>query len=306
MDLEPPSHLLLITALPEIWSVIGILVLLLFSALISGAEIAFFSLSSHDLTPSDGAQPSKKMTLVAELLDTPKRLLATILIANNLINIAIVLLFDMMGSWLFSGITNSALLFALKVVVVTFMILLFGEILPKIYASRNKVRFSEFMAIPIRILFSIFAPISLPMRNITVFLEQQFSTQKPGISVDQLSQALELTRSDDTSHDEQKLLQGIVTFGATDTKNVMRPRLDVFALDVALNYKEIMPLILAHGYSRIPVYKESMDDIVGILYVKDLLPYFDRKTFDWVPLLRDPILFRKTKNSTICSMSLRK
>ena len=118
MDLEPPSPLLLLTVLPQIWSVIGVLVLLLFSALISGAEIAFFSLSSHDLTPSDGAQPSKKMTLVADLLDTPKRLLATILIANNLINIAIVLLVDAMGSWLFSAVSSPALLFVLKVVVV--------------------------------------------------------------------------------------------------------------------------------------------------------------------------------------------
>ena len=295
MDLEPPSPLLLLTVLPQIWSVIGVLVLLLFSALISGAEIAFFSLSSHDLTPSDGAQPSKKMTLVADLLDTPKRLLATILIANNLINIAIVLLVDAMGSWLFSAVSSPALLFVLKVVVVTFMILLFGEILPKIYASRNKVRFATLMALPIRVLFAIFAPISLPMRNITVFLENRFSTQKSGISVDQLSQALQLTSSEDTSHEEQKLLQGIVTFGATDPKNVMRPRLDVFALDVAMSYKEIMPLILQHGYSRIPVYNESMDDIVGILYVKDLLPHFDRKTFDWVPLLRAPYFVPENK-----------
>ena len=133
------------------------------------------------------------------------------------------------------------------------------------------------------------------MRNATVYLERKFSKQKLSISVDQLSQALELTANDETSHDEQKILQGIVTFGNTDTKNVMRPRMDIFALDIEASYQTIMEEILKHGYSRIPVFKESIDQIQGILYVKDLLPYFDQKSYEWSGLLREPYFVPENK-----------
>ncbi len=272
-----------------------ILVLLLFSALISGAEIAFFSLTAADLDPAEGAPRSKRLETVARLLDTPKRLLATILIANNLINIAIVLVFDTVVAKIFGLIHPDWLRFVIEVGVVTFLILLFGEILPKVYASRNKLGFATFMALPIQVLFGLFTPLSRPMRNVTVYLERRFSKQKLSISVDQLSQALELTSDEDTTHDEQKILQGIVTFGATDTKNVMRPRMDIFALDTHATYQEILTDILSHGYSRIPVFEESIDQIKGILYVKDLLPHFDKKDFQWVQLLREPYFVPQNK-----------
>ena len=272
-----------------------ILVLLLFSALISGAEIAFFSLTAADLDPAEGAARSKRLETVARLLDTPKRLLATILIANNLINIAIVLVFDTVVAKFFGLIHPDWLRFVIEVGVVTFLILLFGEILPKVYASRNKLGFATFMALPIQVLFGLFTPLSRPMRNVTVYLERRFSKQKLSISVDQLSQALELTSDEDTTHDEQKILQGIVTFGATDTKNVMRPRMDIFALDTHATYQEILTDILSHGYSRIPVFEESIDQIKGILYVKDLLPHFDKKDFQWVQLLREPYFVPENK-----------
>ncbi|MEL6812149.1 MAG: gliding motility-associated protein GldE, partial [Bacteroidota bacterium] len=185
--------------------------------------------------------------------------------------------------------------FFLDIVVVTFLILLFGEILPKIYASRNKVSFSSFMAYPIHVLNTLFTPLSNPMRGVTIFLEEKFGKQKSNISVDQLSQALELTSEEDTTQEEQKILQGIVTFGNTDTKNVMRPRMDIFALNEESSYQEIMPEIISNGYSRIPVYKESIDQITGILYAKDLLPFFDRKTFDWVSLKREAYFVPENK-----------
>lgn len=265
------------------------------SALISGAEIAFFSLAESDLETQDGPDRSKRMEAVAQLLDTPKRLLATILIVNNLINIAIVLLFDAVAASFIKTIHPDWFRFVVEVGLVTFLILLFGEILPKVYASRNKRRFAFFMAMPIKILFAFFTPLSRPMRNATVYLERKFSKQKLSISVDQLSQALELTANDETSHDEQKILQGIVTFGNTDTKNVMRPRMDIFALDIEASYQTIMEEILKHGYSRIPVFKESIDQIQGILYVKDLLPYFDQKSFEWSGLLREPYFVPENK-----------
>ena len=157
------------------------------------------------------------MEIIATLLERPKKLLATILVANNFINIAVVLLFAYIGETIFSGITNTILRFLLEVVSATFLILLFGEIIPKIYASRNSVKFSSFMARPLKVLDVIFSPLSLPMHYVTLKIQKTFGKQRSSLSVDQLSQALELTNDKDTTQEEQKLLQGIVSFGNTDT-----------------------------------------------------------------------------------------
>src|SRR5690606_23008215 len=162
----------------------------------------------------------------------------------------------------------------------TFFILLFGEILPKIYANRNSVSFAVFMAQPINILDTLLSPISLPMRSATLYLHSRYGKQKSNISVDHLSQALELSNRD-TTQEEQKILQGIVTFGNTDTKQVMKNRMDIFALNEEQAFKEILPAIIEHGYSRIPAYRESIDNITGILYGKDLMTIPDRKNLDW-------------------------
>tara|TARA_R100000306_G_scaffold12238_6_gene14594 strand:- start:19290 stop:20621 length:1332 start_codon:yes stop_codon:yes gene_type:complete len=304
LDPEPPS--LFITALlsyTEIPGIATLVVLLLCSALISGAEVAFFSLTPTDFNAEENNAASKKLEIVQRLLNRPKKLLATILIANNLINIAIVLLFETLSDNWFSGIDYTinlyffqlSLLLLLKIGVATFLILLFGEILPKIYASRNKVSFSLFMAYPLQVLDKVFSPLSLPMRSTTIYIHNRFGKQKANISVDQLSQALELTSEADTTHEEQKILKGIVTFGNTDTKQVMKPRMDIFALNEELPYKDIMPHIMENGYSRIPVYKDSIDNITGILYVKDLMPYLDRKTLDWKTLIREPYFVPENK-----------
>ena len=151
------------------------------------------------------------------------------------------------------------------------------------------------MAYPINVLNTLFTPLSNPMRSITLFLEERLGKQKSNISVDQLSQALELTSEEDTTQEEQKILQSIVTFGNTDTKNVMRPRMDIFALNEDASFEDIMPEIISRGYSRIPVYKESIDSITGILYAKDLLPYFDRETFEWQSLKRETYFVPENK-----------
>ncbi|MBX2828456.1 MAG: gliding motility-associated protein GldE [Flavobacteriaceae bacterium] len=295
MDLEPPSLLLISwLSLSQITGIVFLFVLFTCSALISGAEVAFFSLSPTDLLQKEG-KPSRRLGLVEKLLARPKKLLATILVANNLINIAIVLLFASLSDPYFDSIESDLTRIVIKVGVVTFFILLFGEILPKIYASRNKVSFSAFMAYPINVLSTVFSPLSLPMQSVTLFLENRFGKRKSNISVDQLSQALELTSEEDTTQEEQKILQGIVTFGNTDTKNVMQPRMDIFALSEESSYTEIMPEIIAKGYSRIPVYKESIDNITGVLYVKDLLPHLDRKQLDWVTLKREAYFVPENK-----------
>ncbi|WP_298340164.1 gliding motility-associated protein GldE [uncultured Algibacter sp.] len=296
MDPDPASCILLISAI-DVSVVISfalLFLLLLCSALISGAEVALFSLNRGDI--EDGLeQKSKRLEILSQLLERPKKLLATILVANNFINIAIVILFAYLGDYMFSNIDNIKVKFFVEVIVVTFLILLFGEILPKIYASRNNLKFAAFMAYPLKVLDVVLSPISLPMRSVTLGIHNKLGRQKSNLSVDQLSQALELTSEEDTTKEEHKILKGIVSFGNTDTKQVMRPRIDIFALNIEQKYLEIMPDIIEHGYSRIPVYKDSMDTIEGILYVKDLLPYIDRKQFDWTTLLREPFFVPENK-----------
>jgi len=257
-----------------------------------------FSLSASDLESNNEKSIAKKLDIVQRLLNKPKKLLATILVANNFINIAIILIFDSISDTLFSGLKTYVygipIRFILEVGVVTFFILLFGEILPKIYANRNNLSFAVLMAQPLNILDTLLSPLTIPMRSITLYLHGRYGKKKSNISVDHLSQALELSNKD-TTQEEQKILQGIVTFGNTDTKQVMKNRMDIFALNEEDSFKEIIPQIIQHGYSRIPVYKDNIDHINGILYVKDLVPYTDRKNLDWNALKRDAYFVPENK-----------
>jgi len=301
LDPDPLSLLLSTVHFDGVLAIntIVLIVLLCCSALISGAEVAFFGLSATDLNEI-GEEKTATGTIVVKLLNSPKKLLATILIANNMINIGIVLLFKTIGDTIFANINYIILdfisiRFVLEVGVATFLILMFGEIVPKIYANRNKHSFSHFMAYPIRLLDIIFTPISSPMRSVTLFLYNKLGKQKSNLSVDHLSQALELTSESDTTKEEQKILEGIVSFGNTDTKQVMRPRIDIFALNEELKFTEVLSEIMDSGYSRIPVFAENVDHVSGVLYVKDLLPYIDRKTFNWTSLIREPYFVPENK-----------
>jgi len=279
---------------------VAVMILLLCcSALISGAEVAFFGLSATDLNEI-GENKTARGQIVVKLLERPKKLLATVLIANNAINIGIVLLFDAIGEVIFSRINYLlfgvvSVRFLLEVVVATFLILMFGEILPKIYANRNRRFFSHLMAYPIKVLDFLFTPLSGPMRSGTIYIYKKLGRQKSNFSVDHLSQALELTSDGDTTREEQKILEGIVTFGNTDTKQVMRPRIDIFALREKMKFPEVLEEIKKHGYSRIPVFSENMDNVLGVLYVKDLLPYIERKSFNWISLIREPYFVPENK-----------
>lgn len=279
-----------------------LVILLMCSALISGAEVALFSLTPSDLNDDD-QKDTKLLNIISKLLSQPKKLLATILVANNFINIGIVLLFAKLSNSIFGDLKTSItlgffsidLVFFIEVIVITFLILLFGEILPKVYANRNNLRFSKFMARPLQLLDIVFSPISLPMRKITIGIHKRLGKQKSNLNVDYLSQALELTSEEDTTKEEQKILQGIVSFGNTDTKQVMRPRIDIFALDTSMTFSAIVPEIVKNGYSRIPVYDDNIDDISGILYSKDLLPHLGKTQFDWTSLLRTPLFVPENK-----------
>jgi len=296
LDPDPSSLLLIFLEINTSFlvSVVLLFILLLCSALISGAEVALFSLKKGDIETAD-ADSSKSIILITSLLERPKKLLATILVANNFINIAIVILFAYIGQFLFSSIENEVFRFLLEVICATFLILLFGEIIPKIYASRNSLKFSIAIARPLRFLDVVFSPISIPLQFITNQIQNGLGKQKSNISVDQLSQALELTNDDDTTKEEQQILQSIVSFGNTDTKQVMRPRMDIFAVNIDAEFNTIIPEIINNGYSRIPVFEENIDKVVGILYVKDLLPHLNKKIFDWKTILREPFFVPENK-----------
>ena len=238
-----------------------------------------------------------------KLLERPKKLLATILITNNFINILIVLLFASLAEQLLSGFDHAIdayfskipLRFLLEVVLVTFLILLFGEVLPKVYASRNALQFSNLMAKPIQLLNVILTPLSLPLIRLTGIVENRLGNKNNNFSVERLSEALELTSDDATTKDEQKILKGIVNFGNTETVQIMKPRIDIFALSDNELYEEVLKKILKNGYSRNPVYHESIDKIVGVLYTKDLLAHLDKKQFKWQTLLRKPFFVPENK-----------
>lgn len=293
MDPDPASLLHTID-FDFIFGIIAIIMLLACSAFISGSEVALFSLSQKDVDEIQNKDFNKGM-LISRLLEKPKKLLATILVANNFVNIAVVIIFSSFSGRFFNEIESPALRFAFEVVLVTFFILLFGEVLPKIYANRNNIGFAMKVAVPISILNNLLSPISVPMRNGIHYIEKKLSVQKGNFSVDQLSQALELTSQSDTTDGEQKILEGIVTFGNTEVRQVMSPRIDVFALNIEQKFKEIMPKIIEKGYSRIPVYNENIDQIEGILFIKDLIPYIDNDDFNWVELLREPFFVPENK-----------
>ena len=294
MDPEPSLLFAYTLDTNLVFGFVAIFALLFCSALISGAEVALFSLSQKDVDDTLQEHPSKGK-IISKLLEKPKKLLATLLVANNFLNIGVVILFLFIGKNLFSAVTSPFLKFSIQVIIVTFLILLFGEVLPKVYASRNNIKFAKWVAYPVAVLDKLLSPISLPMRKVTIYLHNKLGKQKTNFSVDQLSQALELTDSDEGSFEEQKILEGIVSFGNTDAKQVMSPRMDIFALEIEESFATIYSKIIEKGFSRIPVYRDNIDQIEGVLFVKDLLRHIDNEEFDWKTLIREPFFIPENK-----------
>lgn len=297
MDPEPLFLFIFLIGSINYWLFLSLgilLLLLLLSALISGAEVAFFSLSQVELDKALASKSSNQKTVVG-LLKKPEKLLATILISNNFVNILIVLIFAYIGEIVFKDITSDLLKFLIEVVLVTFLILLFGEVLPKVYATRNALKFASFMAFPVKILNSFLSILSLPLMSLTDLVEAKFGKKKSSLSVEKLSQALELTSDKTTTKDEQKILEGIVNFGNTETSEIMIPRMDIFAISNTESYEEVISKIVEKGFSRNPVYHENVDEIVGVLYAKDLLPYLNKKDFNWKKLIREPYFVPENK-----------
>ena len=264
----------------------GVAVLLCCSALVSASETAFFSLSPHQ---AEGLRnrPSRSNSAALRLLDKSDYLLSTILIANNLVNICIVILSNaLINSWIdFGGATG--LEFAVKMVVVTFLLLLFGEIMPKIFATYNSLRVIGLMAVPLRFLCALFRPVSYLLIRSGSLINRRMAQKKVNISMDELSNAIEMTS--DQTVEEKKILSGIVEFVNTEVGEIMRSRVEVVALDETEDFARVKEVIMQSGYSRIPVYEENLDNVRGILYVKDVLPYISAADdFGWTNLCRKP------------------
>ncbi len=273
--------------------IILILIFLILSALTSGCEVAFFSLDKS-IIPEDNS--NKLIKKIESLLEKPKRLLATILISNNFINIAIVILFASIDNPYLSSINNPIIETIIEVGVIGMLILFIGDILPKIYANRNPLIFSKVMVNPIYfldryILFLFNQPMSKSMN----YLESSLAKDTEQLSVDKLSQALELTDSKETSKEEKKILKGIVNFGNVETRQIMCPRVDVFALEANKDMNEIINELISNGFSRVPVFEDNLDKIQGVLYVKDLLPHLEKENFNWTSLLRKPLYIPENK-----------
>ena len=268
--------------------------LLLCSAIISGSEVALFSLSPTEIDELKEDHNSAN-NLIAKMVENPKKLLATVLIANNLVNISIVLISPELTNFAFGGIKNPILRDVMDIGLVTFVLLLCGEILPKIYANRNNLAFAKRVAYFIYTLDTFFSPISLPMKSFTVWIQKRLGKTKSNISVGQLSQALELASEEDTTNEEKKLLESIVSFGNTETCEVMVPRVDIFALSEDTPFSEVLSEIVKIGYSRIPVYRENLDNITGVIYIKDLLPYIEKTDFEWTKVMRKAFFVPENK-----------
>ena len=263
------------------------------SGLISGSEVAFFSLSPTDLDKFQNSKSNKVEKLVS-LHNRPEQLLGTILVVNNLVNVGIVILSSYITNSLVDFSEAQVLGFLIQIVLITFILLLFGEIIPKIYANQFSVKFALQMAPAIYFLEKVFYPLVAVMVSSTSFVNKRLSRKNAAISMDQLSDALELSATEIT--EDEHILKGIVKFGNIDVQEIMKSRIDVFAIDIDTSFSDLINLIMKSGFSRIPIYSESFDQIKGILYVKDLLPHIHKNgSFKWQSLIRPPYFVPESK-----------
>jgi len=270
-----------------------VLVMLFISALVSGSEVAYFSLNANDRQKLK--KKSKTNQLVTKNLENPEKLLATILVTNNFVNIGIIILTANITNNLITIQNSPVLEFMLQVVLISFLLLLFGEILPKLYATHFSLGFARFMALPLQFLEKVFRPLNSLLIVSTSFINTRLQKHQKNVSMDEISQALKLT-SDQELSDEKEILEGIVKFGNKNVAEIMKPRVDVVSLDIKNSFKTVLNVIVDSGFSRIPVYVGSFDNIKGILYIKDILPHSHKSdSFNWQTLIRAPFYVPETK-----------
>ena len=273
-------------------SIIIIAILLVISALISGSEVAYFSLSPTHIDDFKEKQ-RKNDLLILNLLNNPEKLLATILIANNFVNVGIVIISSYVSSKVFNFEDFPVIGFIIQVFLITFLLVLFGEIIPKVYASKFSQKFAAIMASPLYVMGKIFTPLSSILIKSTSFINKRLQ-KKPNLSIDDLSDALDI--ADSQIIEDKKILKGIVKFGNIDVKEIMKSRVDIIAVDNKSSFNKLLSVIIETAYSRIPIYEDSLDNIKGLLYIKDLLPFIkEDETFNWQNLLRNAYFVPESK-----------
>jgi gliding motility-associated protein GldE len=281
---------------PNIQTLTGILVLILLlsaSATLSASEVAFFSLGPEEVKKIKSFR-TKKAEAALRLYSKPEKLLSTILVGNNLVNVAVIILSAFISTRIFNYARSPVLGFLIQVVIITFLILFFGEIMPKVYATRNLIKVVLFMSFPLSWLEKIFKPVTSVLLLSSSFVRRKTSRHQGNLSMNDLSDALELTSG--RLNEDGKILKGIVRFGNINVSAIMCPRVDVTKLEFQSGFRSIIPVIVESGFSRIPVYSGSFDNVTGILYAKDILPYISNPdTFKWQALLRPPYFVPETK-----------
>jgi len=312
-DLDPLVDLLMNLAnqvfaglsIEAIIGLIVLIVLIVLSGLVSGSETAFFSLAPADVDNLTNSKHTKDL-LILELRNKPKELLATILIANNFINVAIVILSAYLTGLIFNLDSNPVLSFILQVIVITSIILLFGEIIPKIFANKEPVMIANIMAMPIKFLRIFFKPLSFILVNSTTLIDKKVGKKGQSISYSELSDAIEITVDESAPLEEKKILKGIATFGEKEASEIMQSRVNVTAIEDKISFQEVLKVVIDSGFSRIPVYKESFDHVIGVLYIKDLIPYSKAdKNIDWLPLIRPAIFVPENKRINVILQDFR-
>ncbi len=295
MDPDPEPYIQLIQIILSpfytgftVNALIGIIILCLLlvaSALISSSETAFFSLKPADLEDLESRNDIKSQ-LVLKLREKPKTLLATILIGNNFVNVTITLLATYIVSEMFDMLNHPMASFVMEVVVITSLVLIIGEITPKIVAAKRPVKLARFMARPLQVLIVLFKPLSRLLVRSTSFMDKHLEKKKAEISMDDLTTAVDIATESSTPLDEKNMLKGIATFTEKEVSNVMKPRIDIIAVEHDMSFQDMLVTVIKSGFSRIPVYEETLDKVSGILYVKDLLPYLDAESYEWQRLIR--------------------
>lgn len=275
-----------------VFSTFIVFLLLVCSALISGSEVAFFSIDSKKINT---IKKEEAFYNIKTLLNKPNKLLATILITNNLVNVAIIILSTYITNTIFDFDSLPILKFIIQIVVVTFILLMTGELIPKVLANQNPLKFAKLMTRPLGILNDLFSPISNLLVSSSSFIEKRSKSRGYNISVDDLSKVLDLAGENVTNSEEKRILRSIVEFGNIQVKEIMKSRIDVTSFSIDSKFKNIKSKIIKSGYSRIPVYRENFDQIEGVLYIKDLLPHLEKDEFEWESIIREPFFVPEGK-----------
>jgi len=303
---EPPQILMILALIKttlttiDVFTVIicaiVILLFIIFSALVSSSENAFFSLSKIQIEELTEGK-SRTANSSKHLLENPKQLLASILISNTFINIAIVMISSLMFDILFDFSSNHLLGLILELTLITFTLVLFGEVMPKIYASQNNMKVARIMAVPMHSIKIFFSPFVYLLVKSTSIIDKRITRKGHTLSVDELTHAIDITSNlEETSKQEKTILKSIVNFGTINVKQIMRQRPDVSAIDSSIQFKQLLKNINDWGYSRVPVYKDNLDNIIGVLYIKDLLPHINNDDdFNWISLVRKPYFVPESK-----------